>query len=454
MTNKTLVIFFTCLLLLTGISSTLGTPSSNALVIQDASYSGPGVIKTEENVPYLWQSEAHNLSVTLYAGNQSGNHEICMNLQEPSSNNTTTSECQDASLTRNAVQRVNFTFGNVSSNVTGQQTSVITVKDGKSILAQKNMSVYILTKSGDLDSDSLTNEKEIKLGTNATSKDTDADGLEDGEEVNNYKTDATNTDTDSDGLSDAYEITATIGADPTKPDTDEDGLDDKSEDELGTNASNADTDDDGLTDAAERDIHTVPLKADTDGDGLNDSEEVESVTDPTKANTDSDGLNDGIEKKINTDPTKKDTDKDGLNDEFEHEVGTNPTSSFIIGGLYLILFTLLIGGALLIQRNGTNWFLTVFDRDEHPDTNSQPTVQTEKVVTDEDRVLNLIRENGGRLPQSRIIDKTGWSKSKVSRLLSKMEDNQQISKINIGRKNIVILYGQELGKPDSQQDED
>ncbi|WP_227357608.1 thrombospondin type 3 repeat-containing protein [Haladaptatus salinisoli] len=452
MTNKTLVIFFTFLLLLAGMTSTVGKPSSNSLIIQNASYSGQGVIKTEENVTYLWQSEAHNLSVTLYTGNHSGNHEVCMNHRELSTNNTTTSQCQEVSLMANAVQQTNFTFGNVSSNVTGPQTTMITVKNEKSILAQKTISTYILTKTGDLDSDSLTNEEEISLGTNITSTDTDTDGLDDGEEVNSYNTDPINTDSDNDGLPDAQEIT--IGANATKVDTDGDGLDDKTEVELQTNASNADTDADGLTDAAEHDISTNPVKADSDGDGLNDSEEVESLTDPTEKDTDNDGLNDGVEQRIGTNPTQKDTDNDGLNDEFEHEFNTNPTGSFIIGGIYVILFALLIGGALLIQRNGTDWFSTIFDNDETRDTTSPSTVQTEEVLTDEDRVLDLIRENGGRLPQSSIIDKTGWSKSKVSRLLSKMEDSQQISKINIGRKNIVILYGEDLETQNSQQEED
>ncbi|WP_458210687.1 DUF7343 domain-containing protein [Haladaptatus sp. NG-SE-30] len=473
MNNRPLVIFSACLLLLASVTPAVAAPSGNDLVIQNVSYSGDGVVKTEQNVTYLWQSAAHNMSVTVYAGNRSGNHEVCTNLQKPESNTSTTLGCRDVSLTASGVQRINFSFGSVPTNATGERTAVVTVEDGNSVVARKNTSVHVLVKSSDVDGDNLTNEEEIELGTNVTSKDTDRDGLEDGEEVNDYKTNATKADTDDDGLRDHEEITA--GTDPTKKDTDEDGLVDGKEKELGTNASSADTDGDGLTDIAETEIGelntgTNPLKADTDGDGLNDSEEVESVTDPTEKDTDDDGLDDGEEKKLGTDPSKKDTDNDGLSDGaevdagtdpleadtdgdglddgFERSFGTNPNSRLVAGGLYLVLLTLLVGAGLLIQRNRTDWFSTMFDENDQDEQKPEPTVQTDEVLTDADRVLNLLRENGGRLPQGEIIEKTGWSKSKVSRLLSKMEDKQQISKINIGRKNIVILYGQEPGESD------
>jgi len=136
-----------------------------------------------------------------------------------------------------------------------------------------------------------------------------------------------------------------------------------------------------------------------------------------------------------------------LNDGFEYRFGTNPNSRVFTGGLYLVFLSLLVGMALLVQRNETKLLPAIFGdgNSQNREPEPQPPVQDGKVTTDADRVLKLLRENGGRLPQGEIIQRTGWSKSKVSRLLSKMEDRKQISKINIGRKNIVILYGQEPG---------
>ncbi|WP_408958481.1 helix-turn-helix transcriptional regulator [Natrinema sp. 74] len=77
----------------------------------------------------------------------------------------------------------------------------------------------------------------------------------------------------------------------------------------------------------------------------------------------------------------------------------------------------------------------------------------EELMTDEDRVVKLIRENGGRMKQVNIVEETGWSKSKVSMLLSDMEDDGTISKLRVGRENIISLEGFEPEATKSPFDE-
>jgi len=76
-------------------------------------------------------------------------------------------------------------------------------------------------------------------------------------------------------------------------------------------------------------------------------------------------------------------------------------------------------------------------------TASEPSVSDEELLTDEARVKKLLDENGGRMKQVNIVDETGWSKSKVSMLLSEMEDDGEISKLRVGRENIISLEGHE-----------
>ncbi|WP_227738967.1 helix-turn-helix transcriptional regulator [Halorientalis pallida] len=57
------------------------------------------------------------------------------------------------------------------------------------------------------------------------------------------------------------------------------------------------------------------------------------------------------------------------------------------------------------------------------------------------RIRRLLDEHGGRLPQSEIVERTGWSKSKVSRVLSAMAEDEQVRKIRIGRENLVTRPG-------------
>jgi len=74
---------------------------------------------------------------------------------------------------------------------------------------------------------------------------------------------------------------------------------------------------------------------------------------------------------------------------------------------------------------------------------SPPEVSEEELLSDEDRVLALLEEHDGRMKQVNIVEETDWSKSKVSMLLSDMEDDGDISKLRVGRENIISLAGEE-----------
>ncbi|MFP8953066.1 helix-turn-helix transcriptional regulator [Natrialbaceae archaeon A-arb3/5] len=60
-------------------------------------------------------------------------------------------------------------------------------------------------------------------------------------------------------------------------------------------------------------------------------------------------------------------------------------------------------------------------------------------VTDRERIQQLVTENGGRMKQSKIVDSVDWSKAKVSRLLAELEEDDQVTKLRLGRENLVCL---------------
>lgn len=84
----------------------------------------------------------------------------------------------------------------------------------------------------------------------------------------------------------------------------------------------------------------------------------------------------------------------------------------------------------------------------------EPAVPDEELLSDEDRVLHLLEDNGGRMKQVNIVEETGWSKSKVSMLLSDMEEEDKISKLRVGRENVISLKGHEPDAARSPFDED
>ena len=75
----------------------------------------------------------------------------------------------------------------------------------------------------DSDGDGLSDDYELKIGTNPMNPDTDGDGLTDGEEVLTYKTNPLNPDSDYDLLKDGEEVKK-YKTDPLDPDTDKGGV--------------------------------------------------------------------------------------------------------------------------------------------------------------------------------------------------------------------------------------
>lgn len=104
-----------------------------------------------------------------------------------------------------------------------------------------------------------------------------------------------------------------------------------------------------------------------------------------------------------------------------------------LAALVGILVLILLGGVLTARNRFA----------DHNAFVAQPTPHTEEFLTDREKIQQLVRENGGRMKQSKIVDSVDWSKAKVSRLLAELEDDGRITKLRLGRENLVCLPGHE-----------
>jgi Uncharacterized membrane-associated protein/domain len=73
-----------------------------------------------------------------------------------------------------------------------------------------------------------------------------------------------------------------------------------------------------------------------------------------------------------------------------------------------------------------------------PDEPSEPEEDL-SLLADDERVIRLLERNGGRMRQADIVNETKWSDAKVSQLLSSMADDDEITKLRIGRENLISL---------------
>jgi len=63
-------------------------------------------------------------------------------------------------------------------------------------------------------------------------------------------------------------------------------------------------------------------------------------------------------------------------------------------------------------------------------------------VGPEECILSLVKEHDGKLPQECIVELLPWSAATVSRLLSDIEEQQRIVRLNAGRGKVVFLTEQ------------
>jgi len=61
------------------------------------------------------------------------------------------------------------------------------------------------------------------------------------------------------------------------------------------------------------------------------------------------------------------------------------------------------------------------------------------LLSDQEKVINILKSSGGKCFQNDIVAQTGMSKSKISQIISEMEKNDLISKQKYGKNNLIIL---------------
>ncbi|WP_137287835.1 DUF7343 domain-containing protein [Halorussus salinisoli] len=201
-------------------------------------------------------------------------------------------------------------------------------------------------------------------------------------------------------------------------------------------------------------IHVLRPTGDTDDDGLQNRDERAVGTNPALADTDGDFLDDGTEVALGTDPLNRGT-------------------AFVFGAVAMLVAAVVAG---LLFRYGPRIVAPL--RESAGRSSSSPTSESSSAVertprstpderspdsgstldsesdssppfSDEERVIQLLEEEDGQLRQSEIVSRTPWSKSKVSRLLARMDEQQQVVKINAGRQNVIVLPGEEPAKLES-----
>ncbi len=111
-------------------------------------------------------------------------------------------------------------------------------------------------------------------------------------------------------------------------------------------------------------------------------------------------------------------------------------TEFPLAPVAVLVLILAVAGAaayLARQRDGT----------EEEEGTGEDLGFSEEAIPDTERVLTLIEDAGGKIKQKHIVEETGWSEAKVSQVTSKLEDEEEIRKLRMGRENVLEILEEE-----------
>jgi Uncharacterized membrane-associated protein/domain len=63
-------------------------------------------------------------------------------------------------------------------------------------------------------------------------------------------------------------------------------------------------------------------------------------------------------------------------------------------------------------------------------------------LSNEERVLRLLKGNGGRMKQQQVVTELDWTDAKTSQVVGSLREDEKIEVFRIGRENVLTLPGE------------
>ncbi|MDS0476405.1 hypothetical protein [Natrinema sp. 1APR25-10V2] len=91
-------------------------------------------------------------------------------------------------------------------------------------------------------------------------------------------------------------------------------------------------------------------------------------------------------------------------------------------------------------RSGTDSPPSATAGDESPNATATDSPDPE-LLSNEEQVLRLLRERGGRMKQQAVVEELDWTDAKTSKVVSGLRDEGKLESFRLGRENVLSLPG-------------
>lgn len=125
--------------------------------------------------------------------------------------------------------------------------------------------------------------------------------------------------------------------------------------------------------------------------------------------------------------------------------GTGPVDGGGDGGVSTAM--LAVAGLVIVTALGAAGWLVARRRGQPSgaaaESESVASTPTD-LLSNEERVLQLLSDHGGRMKQQRVADELEWTDAKTSQVVSNLREDDEINSFRLGRENVLTLPDHDL----------
>lgn len=152
-----------------------------------------------------------------------------------------------------------------------------------------------------------------------------------------------------------------------------------------------------------------------------------------------DGAGDG-----GSDPGDPSGDGDGGTDDGGSDDGGTDDGGADDGGSSSMSVMPMLGIVGLVLVAGAGVAVLVTNRGEDDSSEGRAATGTgdtppEDLLSNEERVLQLLQKNGGRMKQKQVAEQLDWTAAKTSQVVGGLRDDDEVDSFRLGRENVLTL---------------
>jgi uncharacterized membrane protein len=163
----------------------------------------------------------------------------------------------------------------------------------------------------------------------------------------------------------------------------------------------------------------------------------ETTTSPTTTDGDDGTATQGGDGTATQDGDRTQTPEESGPDESESDGGP----SMLLFGLAVIvvLVAAAVAVAMFRRRETPDGETTEPAKEQEADSGDEATGPPPELLSNEERVLQLLEQEGGRVKQKTVAEQLDWTAAKTSQVVGDLRDEDKVEAFRLGRENVLTL---------------